>query len=179
MAAPTSTPVNRFVRSDQPTTSMLAISGVQINLGDLLWASGGQAAKFCQPANQYPWTSGNEIQNWSGFRSQFVGVALGNNNAQDPRSGFVTVGLGGFYSFPVVVTSGTTYGMGTFVGPTIGATTGNISNSGYFNNQALMQCSGASTAIGTVVDPTVAGVSGQGQLTCYIQSYLAFGGFAT
>src|SRR5205807_1629288 len=112
MAGPTSTPNLRYARGPTSTASYPALSGVQINPGDLLLVSGGVAFPVSQVIS---WNSGNEIQNWSGARSQFVGASLSQHNSTDPVSGAVTSLLEGFFTYPLLTASGTNYTAGQFV----------------------------------------------------------------
>lgn len=177
MAAPTSYSVNRYVRDALDVTQVPVASGYQVNVGDLMLQISGKV----YAANQYAvigaWNSGNEIQNWSGARSEFLGVSLGQNNSYSVVSGTIPVALCGTFQYPAVLTSGTTYQPGTFVSFTQ-ADQANTSNSGYFASQALMQCSGQATAIGKVVESLTPVASGTGLLTVYLQSTIGRGTIA-
>jgi hypothetical protein len=171
MAAPTSTSYMRQIRGTAKLESYPVISGVQVNVGDLVYISGtGPVA----PVSNYVLTSGTEIQSWSGARSQFLGVSMGQHNSYSTVSGTIPVALEGIFAFPIPVTgSGTTLAPGTFVSFTQTGPTS--TSSGYFQPQALMQCSGQSTAIGKIADFSAVQSSGQGQVNVYLQSTLVEG----
>jgi hypothetical protein len=130
------------------------------------------------PVNQYPWTSGAEIQNWSGARSEFLGVSLSQWDSTNTRSGSIRVALEGVFRYPLPSASGTTYQPGTFVSFTQDPVNGAV-GSGYFNNQTLMQCSGQATGIGTILEQVTPWQSGQGLFNVYMQSTKIFGTIQT
>lgn len=174
MAAPTSNPINRFIRGDLgDIVTYPAASGFQVNVGDLCCFASGllwSATNFAQTAAG-GWNSGTEIQNWSGARANYVGVALGQYNSYSTFSGQVPVALTGMFQYPFPLTnSGSTIQPGTFVSFTQNA------SSGFFQPQQLMQCSGQATAIGKVEELLPVVSSGQGIATVYLQSFLVYGG---
>lgn len=168
MAAPTTTSFNRYLRGPYDSASYPAASGIQINVGDLVYLRSGDVA----PISQYPCLSGSEVQTWSGLRSQFLGVSQGQHNSTITQSGShqIPVSLDGIYSYPCpVATSGTVYQPGLFVNSTQGA------HSGYYGAQELMQCSGQATGIGKVVEVVASQASGVANLVVYLQSTVAKG----
>jgi len=184
MSLPSTFSSQRVIRGNVETAAYPAASGYQINAGDMCVFFSGNLYPVSAYGGVIAWNSGNEIQNWSGARATFAGVALGQNNSYSYTSGSVTTALGGVAEYPYPAVSGATLMPGTFVGFTQDQT------SGYFNPQEMMQCSGASTAIGKIVEPEYAYISGAGYqsgltfgpgtntIKVEFQSFLVFGGVA-
>ncbi len=160
MALPQTTPYMRTIGGQVATTTLPAASGSPINAGDLLYCSGG----VVDVISNYPTTSGNELQMWSGARSQFAGVALDSQLSTSLVSGQISVALNGQFLYPFKSTSGTAYTAGTFVSFT------EDTCSGYFHPQRLMICSGQATGIGVILRDLTPGASGQGGLIVSLQS---------
>lgn len=171
MTAPASFSQMRVVRGPSFVNNAPCQSGVQYNVGDLLIVMSGNVL----PVNQFPWNSGAEIQNWSGARSEFLGVSLSQWDSTNVRSGSIRYAADGIAKYPLPSASGTTYQIGTPVSFTQDGCNG-VAGSGYFQNQCLMQCSGLSTAIGTLVEQVTPSVSGGGTFLVSFQSYRQFGG---
>ncbi len=168
--APPSFSQQRLIRNGNYVANYVATSGVQTNVGDLMMIMSGNVV----PVNQYPWTSGAELQSWSGARNSFLGVSLSQWDSVNVRSGNIRVAHDGHFAFPFPAVSGSTYVPGTFVSFTQDPCNGGV-GSGFFQNQCLQQCSGQATGIGTIVEQITPSLSGQGQFLCYLQSTLALG----
>jgi hypothetical protein len=168
MAAPSSYSVNRYMRGNLEVADYPVASGVQVNVGDLIILMSGNVV----PVSNMPLLSGSETQSWSGARSQFLGVSMGQNNSYSVFSGHVPVALTGIFSYPFPAVSGSSYNPGTFVSFT------QDQSSGYYQPQEIMQCSGQASAIGKVEEFQTAVASGTGNLVVTLQSVVVFGGIA-
>lgn len=165
MAAPSSQSFQRLVRGATYVNNYPATSGIQTNVGDLMLLMSGNVL----PCSQFPMLSGNEIQSWSGARSQFLGVSLSQWDNTNVRSGDVRVAGNGIFQYPFPAASGTSYVPGTFVSFT------QDQSSGFLQPQEIMQCSGQATAIGKVVEFFTPNASGYGLLTVYLQGTIPLG----
>lgn len=166
---------NRYIRGPLDTAVYPAASGYQTNVGDLVLFFSGLAFPATAWGNVLPYSSGTEIQNWSGARGMFAGVSISQNNSTSVVSGQLTVATQGVFEYPTPTSSGANVQPGTYLSFTQDPVNGQV-GSGFLSAQSLAQASGNTTAIGKAVELVPVNTSGTGVVKVYLQSFLEFGG---
>jgi hypothetical protein len=151
--------------ADRDVIALPTPASTQINPGDtLVWNSAGNSGAGCiQPVSTVAWDTNLQTTQTDAL-TVFVGIAVGQKDANDPTTTSIPVCIAGIATFPCAAL-GSAQQFGALVGPAAQGTHN-------LDDAKMVVVTSQAAAFGTLIQPAAAGAQ---QLQFFFHSTLIFG----